>query len=390
RDFNFNIPSNHSEKNRSGNARKERLASLLEQLLEKTGARGGMLLFLESNNIESIRLGKIQSGLQLTSRQKQLLAAGTPFMQGQIYLHPVYLREHLSGAICININKKTWKTLHEDLVEAYALLVARNIEITNKKKTFSGRDHLLQGKKNELEKIQQYNQNLLSIITHDLTSPLNAVSGYLEMIEKCLADKQARHKLEEYYKHIQMGVSDVFEMLKQLNEVVNLRKGSLTLNNERFDANSIVQKVGELLRATAENKEVKLQIHPAESPAFIEADAVKFKRIIYNLISNAIKYTPGRQHIFVSLKECADTVKIQIKDEGKGITKDKIEAIFEPFTKFDSGEKDLFSHGLGLYISSYLVKLMDGSISVESKPGKGSTFVLAMPRTGRAYQNKSA
>ncbi len=357
----------------------ETLNKLLAELVDKTNARGGFLKHGKAGSKVTLTSGEEELELELSINDRRLLLLGKPLMKKNAYVHPIRQQRNIIGLIGILYCPDLWKPLCKELVNAYAMLAAQNINIRQKEASLIAHCDLLLRKKKELEKIQEYNQNLLSMTTHDLSSPLNAVSGYLEMIEQCLEDQTNAQKLKQYYRSIQSGVNDVSEMLGQLNEVVKFKEGDRSLNTVKVDINWLVKDICELLKANAAQKGIDLQVILSATPVHAEVDMVKFKRVIYNLVSNAIKYTGRDRKILVGVGSDDESAKVYVKDEGIGIAENQLEEIFEPNVKLNPDTRDTFSKGLGLYISSYFIEEMDGQIAAESVQGKGSTFKVKLP-----------
>jgi signal transduction histidine kinase len=120
---------------------------------------------------------------------------------------------------------------------------------------------------------------------------------------------------------------------------------------------------------------------PCEATLVVAADAEKMQQILLNLLSNAIKFTPAGGAIRVAARAHGDAIRIAVSDTGIGIPADRIEAVFEPFVQLARGPSSAREGtGLGLAISRDLARAMGGDITVDSVPGKGSTFTLALPR----------
>ena len=352
---------------------------MLHKLVKKTGASGGIISYDHSGGPKVIHIGEGKATLSLPKNEQRILLMGKPLSKPDAYIHPINCKDCVCGLISLHHNAENRNPLSEDLVQAYAQLAAQNIDMQKSQHSLTQYANSLLEKKNELEKIQQYNQNLLSITTHDLSSPLNAVSGYLDLINDTLNEGRNTEKIKHYHQRIQSGVNDVSEMLGQLDEVIKYEKGFLTLDTVEINVNWLVEEVCDVLTANAQAKGVDLQVSTPDDPVYVEMDVVKFKRVIYNLVSNAIKYTSTTRHVHVALTCCDDEVKLCVRDEGIGISEDKLEAIFEPFVKLNDDRENKFSKGLGLYISSYFVDLMGGTIKVQSTAGKGSIFTVMMP-----------
>lgn len=355
------------------------LQSLLNQLVDKIDARGGLLSYNHSGTHISLAAGKTSREFAITRSERRLLFAGKPLIDKETLIYPISGSDSLVGILCIHISDQARLELCSDLVHAYARLAAQNIELTRRQTTLSTYADSLSAKKQDLEQIQKYNQNLLSITAHDLSSPLNAVSGYLEMIDEYLENNDHANKISYYYKRIQSGVSDISDMLTQLNEVIKLKKGFSSLDNTKFDVNELVRDVCHLLNTHAEKKDSSLQIDTKPASVYLNGDKVKFKRVIYNLVSNAIKYSREGRPIHVRTDTKEGQAYIYIKDRGPGISEEEMKTIFNPFVKHAPAENDTTSYGLGLYISSYFTKLMNGKIVANSRPGKGSTFTVVVP-----------
>jgi signal transduction histidine kinase len=367
------------------------LQTLLNQLVDKTKAGGGMLSYNRFGTRKFLINGDIKKKFEMSERDRSLLLAGEYFVKGKTHIYPISNNNHLLGIICINVNRWTWKPLCKDLAYAYAYIAAQSFKMHRKQHALSEPPDSLFKKKQELEQIQKYNQNLLSITAHDLSSPINAVSGYLEMIDECLGNKEDANKIYHYYKRIQSGVNHVSDMLTQLNEVVKLEKGFLSLSSAKVDINWIIKEVCDLLKANAAKKEIDLQVSIKGEAIYAEVDVLKFKRVIYNLVSNAIKYSRKHQQICVQTSMKTEWVYVHVRDNGTGIPEKAMNSIFDPFVKHHSGKDYPTSYGLGLYISSYFMELMNGKIVAESKLGEGSTFTVVMPQAAApANQSQTA
>lgn len=374
----YSVAGNREQTESEDNLRTE-LQLLLKQLVEKTKAAGGILMYDSLGRRTTLVSGETDKEFELAERERQQLLAGQSIKKEGTHIRAVTGRSRLLGIICINIDEQTWQPLCRELAAAYARLASNSFEMNRERdRAPESTDSLLE-KKRELEQIQQYNQNLLSITAHDLSSPLNAVSGYLDMIDEYLESEDHASKLYHYYKRIQSGVSDVSDMLTQLNEVIKLKKGFLTLDNATIEAGSIVEEVCGLLSNNAGKKDVSLDVDVNEMPVYINADEVKFKRIIYNLVSNAIKYSRRNKSIRIRTATKGEQLYVYIRDRGTGILEEDMKTIFDPFVKHDGQDSQATSYGLGLYISSYFTKLMNGKILAESENGKGSTFTVVMP-----------
>jgi signal transduction histidine kinase len=267
------------------------------------------------------------------------------------------------------------------LCEAYARLLEKEILLIQSRQRLNYYATSLQKKNREIFEKNQFGSNMLSITTHDLSSPLNAVDGYLNLLGKQLTDGFDADHITRYYQHISAGIQDIFELLKQLQNISSIQTGQFTLQLAVFDANWIVRDTVDFLKPLTDKKGKRMTLTCADEPLHIRADLSMIRRVLTNIIMNAVKYTGVDGHIDVSVERVEQSVRIHIRDDGVGIPADKKASIFEPFIRLHTGGTDADAHskGLGLFIASYLCKTMEGSVSVESELGSGSTFTVCFP-----------
>jgi len=238
---------------------------------------------------------------------------------------------------------------------------------------------IISTKKEKLLRENQYSKNLLNMTTHDLSSPLTAISSYLNLMNDCLKSDRQIDQIDRYHNKIMKGVSYISGIIKQLNEVISLENADKTLELISVDLNWLTEDVCELMNDAAAEKDHLFEFDAYKEPVFVKADVTKLKRVIQNLIINAIKYTPRKGQINVSVGCENDRAFISVKDNGVGIPKDRQEEIFEAYNKLEDinpAENNSASLGLGLFISSYFSRLMNSEIVIDSTPGLGSEFVV--------------
>ena len=267
------------------------------------------------------------------------------------------------------------------LCEAYARLLEKEILLIQSRQRLNYYATSLQKKNREIHEKNQFGSNMLSITTHDLSSPLNAVYGYLNLLGKQLTDGFDADHITRYYQHISAGIQDIFELLKQLQNISSIQTGQFTLQLAVFDANWIVRDTVDFLKPLTDKKGKRMTLTCADEPLHIRADLSMIRRVITNIIMNAVKFTGVDGHIDVVVERVDQTARIHIRDDGVGIPADKKASIFEPFIRLHTADSDTDAHskGLGLFIASYLCKTMDGFITVESERGRGSTFTVSFP-----------
>ena len=236
-------------------------------------------------------------------------------------------------------------------------------------------------------KLAQVKSRFLSNMSHEIRSPLTAIMGFTEIIDKIEKDEEKKnylHAIKTSSEHLLSTVNDVLDFSK-------LDAGKLKLEKQPFHIASAIEEVAFALSSTsAANKGIKVDtIIELDKSLAVKGDLFRLKQILYNLLSNAIKFTEkGSVTIMANISGKTDKqvmIKIAVADTGIGIPNDQIKTVFEEFTQVtnNSTSKDtrraIKGTGLGLSICKMLVELQGGTIGVESKLNQGSVFTFAIP-----------
>ena len=182
------------------------------------------------------------------------------------------------------------------------------------------------------------------------------------------------------------------QLLQVVNNILEIaeiedKRTTLTLGEVRPE--ELIGQVAELISPTARDKGIALLLMAEQSRSTIEADWAKLGHVLYNLLDNAIKFSPAGTTVEVGAKEEPGEVLLYVKDSGIGIAREHHELIFESFRQVDEGEtRDYGGTGLGLSVARSLVELHGGRIWVESELGQGSTFYVELPRRADAEKSK--
>lgn len=242
--------------------------------------------------------------------------------------------------------------------------------------------YYLKHKVNMEQKLAEIKVRSFIDISHELRTPLTLIAG---PVSEVLSQEPLTDRAQ---KHLQIVQKNVNRMLLLINQVLDFRKiqtKKMKLTIEHRDVISLLHNIMDNFRLLATEKNIDFSLHTDLSSAYLWLDCDKFEKIIFNLLSNAFKYTSENKSIIVSVKENAKAVIISIEDEGMGIQKDKIPYIFERFTTI-SKENDMQpSSGIGLSLVNELVKMLHGEIQVESEIKKGSTFTLTLYKGKEMY-----
>ncbi len=232
-------------------------------------------------------------------------------------------------------------------------------------------------KERELERMKL---DFVSMAAHELRTPLTAIRGYLSIFMSENKDK-FNEEQGKFLERISISANQLMVLIENLLSVSRIERGAFTVNLEQADWVPIIEKVVEDLADRAKDKNIALEFKKPDHPiSQVYADKLRIVEVLTNLIANAISYTYHNGHVTVSVEEKDNEVVTHVKDNGEGIPNQAQRYLFTKFFrvagKLAQGSKGT---GLGLYISKSIVEKHNGTIWVESKPGKGSTFSFSLP-----------
>jgi signal transduction histidine kinase len=213
-------------------------------------------------------------------------------------------------------------------------------------------------------------------ISHELRTPLTLIADPVEML---LEDSGIKGKSRELLKMVQRNALALQQLVSNILDFRKIQNGKMELKLYRFDiVKTLTMWVGDF-QLTAERKQIRLHLDVDDLKGSHEmiADQDKISRIVFNLLSNALKYTPAGGEIFVSLKDEGANLRLDVRDTGKGISQDEADKIFERFFQAKGAASGT---GIGLALVKSFVELHHGEARVESELGKGSDFIVVIPR----------
>jgi CheY-like chemotaxis protein len=217
----------------------------------------------------------------------------------------------------------------------------------------------------------------LANVSHELRTPLSPILTWARMLrEGKLNAEQSRRAIEVIERNALMQAKLVEDIL----DVSRITEGKLKLTVRPTALSEVVQAAVETVRATAEAREVRLQVVLDTSLPPIPGDPDRLQQVVWNLLSNAVKFTPKGGRVHVVLERVNSHVEIAVSDTGRGIAAEQLPHLFERFWQADSSTHGRMGLGLGLTIVRHLVELHGGTITAESPgEGKGSTFTVKLP-----------
>lgn len=242
-------------------------------------------------------------------------------------------------------------------------------------------ERALKEKNNELERANQAKDRFLASMSHELRTPLNGIIGFAEF----LADGRpgpVNEKQKEYLEDILKSGQHLLHLINDMLDLVKVQAGKLELSPEVFEIRSGIEEVCAVVHPIAEQKNIDVRIEIAPGLDAITLDLQRFRQILYNLLSNALKFTDDGGVVTIKADRRADgNIRLSVRDSGIGIAADDIPRLFTEFEQLETGIARRFGGtGLGLALTKSIVTLQGGSIDVESEVGVGSTFTVALPQ----------
>jgi signal transduction histidine kinase len=230
----------------------------------------------------------------------------------------------------------------------------------------------------ELEEASRHKSELLANMSHELRTPLNAIIGFSQVLrERMFGELNA--KQAEYVDDI---LSSGYHLLALIDDVLDLSKveaGQLELHTAPFSLREALERGVVMVRERATENGVQVALASLDGVDVVLGDERRVRQVIFNLLANAVKFSPAGGVVDVSASQVNGELRVAIADSGPGIATDDHERIFEEFQQAGAGLEQREGTGLGLALSKRLVELHGGRIWVESELGKGSTFVFTLP-----------
>ncbi|MCU7618978.1 PAS domain-containing protein [Chryseobacterium sp. PBS4-4] len=235
----------------------------------------------------------------------------------------------------------------------------------------------------DFKQLQTQKDNFLGIASHELKTPLTSLKIYTQFIEKNLV-RQSDLKNAKVARKMDDQIDLLTNLISDLLDVTKIQNGKIQLNESEFDFDQLAEEIVAEQQMTARHRII---LRPTEVGK-VFADRHRISQVMSNLISNAVKYSPDADEVIVSTQLIGNNVKFCVKDFGIGIPKDKQNKIFEQYYRVSGSKEHTISGlGLGLYISSEIIKRTGGRIYVSSNEEKGSDFCFEIPKSKNVQQN---
>ena len=262
---------------------------------------------------------------------------------------------------------------------ALGIIVISSIVIINDFVNSQRYRHRLEAANRKSNNLLKNREQLISMVSHDLRTPLSSIVGYSELLSK----QNISEKGQNYLSHIKYSSEYISKLVDELLDYTRIEAGKITIEKVPFNTTEIIDEVANNVKSAYKTKDINLSLSFSETVNNLNfsSDAYRIKQILYNLISNAFKFTEhGTVHIQADARQLNGDeyeIGIAVTDTGIGIKKEQQQHIFDEFTQAnDEISKRYGGSGLGLHISQKLAHLLRGKIYLESYEDKGSTFTL--------------
>ncbi|MCP5094415.1 MAG: HAMP domain-containing histidine kinase [Chloroflexi bacterium] len=307
-----------------------------------------------------------------------------------IFFLPIVLSAY-SFQLTVSNAKKQMATLEDkvtartqELAEAISQLKDSNdqLESTNTQLE-DANDQLgsangqLEDANDQLAALSKDKDSFLAVLTHDMRTPLTSIKGYSSILRDRELPREQQVKIAKVIMHSQDTLLDI---VNNILEIEKLQSGvPILLEYSNFDIALLAQRVVETIAMQAQEKQIQLNYEQVPTPIMVTGDESKIERVITNLVSNAVKYTPEEGCVQVEARASGGYAVLCIRDTGYGIPADELPHIFDRYSRVKGHQHLAIGTGLGLAIVKSLVEAHEGNISVASEEDVGSTFTVKLP-----------
>lgn len=237
----------------------------------------------------------------------------------------------------------------------------------------------LQIKNEQAEEANRAKSIFLANMSHELRTPMNAIIGFSEILAERLQDR-IEPKYVGFLRSILQSGQHLLGIINDILDLSKIEAGKMEIYPETFAVRPAIDSVCQVMKGLSAKKGITFEIDVADDVPPIESDHAKFKQILYNLVSNAVKFSGNNSVVTIRARRDGDAVSVSVSDRGIGIAPDHLPTIFDEFRQIDTAtSRKHGGTGLGLSLVRKFVELQRGSVSVTSTPGEGSEFTFTLP-----------
>lgn len=284
----------------------------------------------------------------------------------------------IGGAIlAFSINSFDWIGISIFFLPIFLSALAFQLYVRQMQQHMDNLENIVAERTQELSNVMKEKDQFLAVLTHDMKSPLTSIGIYGGLIRDYPQMILEKPHMAEVILRSQETLTGM------VNNILDLEKlqadGTMQLEKEQIDLALLIEATVEPLRAQAGEKEINLSYEIESMPMVVEVDLSQIKRVIQNLISNAIKYTAKQGQVSLHVYRKDQFVIVTVEDTGYGIPEDELPYVFDRYRRVAKHKNVAAGTGLGLAITKAIVEAHDGHISVVSEEGKGSIFTIELP-----------
>lgn len=268
------------------------------------------------------------------------------------------------------------------------LLARQAADYLERKRVEEEREELL-AREHELretaEEANRLKDEFLAIMSHELRNPLNVILGYAELLLRS-DEVRGSASLRRMADAVKRNAVAQSKLIRDLLDLSRLRSGKLELNRELVSPEVSIHNAIETVRIEAAEKNIRIEVDAPEEAIFVKADPVRLEQVIWNLLNNAVKFTPNDGRIAVKLRVEDGEIVLTVEDNGQGIDASFLPHIFEIFRQADAGaNRSQSGMGIGLAVVQQLVELHGGSVTAHSEGlGHGASFTIRLPQSAES------
>src|SRR6185437_4095284 len=251
------------------------------------------------------------------------------------------------------------------------------VEIATLGRAFNEMANSLERDARERDRVEQMKDDFVLTVSHELRTPVTVVKGFAEMLTAQRKSLNARQ-----FEAAEVIAENASQLQKMINDLLDLARsdaGKIRIEPEPTAVRPVAQSVGRQMRPHFEEKNQRLTVSVEKDLPEVEADDARIGQVLFNLLTNANKYSPEGAQVRLSARRIGEEVEFAVSDDGPGLEKEELEHVFDRFWRAESGETQSGGTGLGLAIAKSLVELHGGAISANSTPGEGATFRFVLP-----------
>jgi two-component system, sensor histidine kinase and response regulator len=263
----------------------------------------------------------------------------------------------------------------ELLLRIRSLLVFRRMQ-----RELAASNELLRQQRDAILRVQQQKDELMEVIVHDLKNPLAAIAANADFLTMA---REMNEDVRECSHSIASAAENMLRMVHNLLDVSRAEDATLALTMSALDLTSLVQKTCALMSRRASEKRVQLSADAPPHPLLLSADQDLTRRLLENLIDNAVRYTPAQGRVMVVLRDAGEELALTIADEGPGVPPEQRERVFEKYAQLDrtaDREQQRFGRGIGLAFVKLAVQAHGGRIWIDENKPRGARFEIRLPR----------